>query len=154
MDEIFDIHTWYNEGDPEATDNNSVINKENMNDLENRIKNAIKKIQDIFSNSITFGTGILNSTDFKSGSCYWVKIGTLVLVQIELLQSSENKSGETIIFTGLPAAKGTKYTLLTDSSESPNSVQSRINETNFQIWYDSFHSNLSYFTTFWYEAKE
>ena len=143
---------WYNIGDLEANDNNSMVNKTTMNDFEKRINDEFKSVNEKIQ--VTFGTGKLNSTDFKSGSCYWVKIGTLVLVQIELLQSAENKSGETIIFTELPEAKNTKYTLLNDSSGSPNSVQSRINGTNFQIWYDSLQQNLAYFDTFWYEAKE
>lgn len=48
---IFNKKIWYNVGEDEANNTNSVANKENMNDLENRIENIISniyKVGDLF----------------------------------------------------------------------------------------------------------
>ena len=45
MADIFKIKTWDNVGESGATDDNSVLNKENMNDLESRINNAINSLK-------------------------------------------------------------------------------------------------------------
>ena len=45
MADIFKMKTWNNVGESEATDDNSVLNKDNMNDLESRINNAINSLK-------------------------------------------------------------------------------------------------------------
>ena len=44
----FPIKTWYSVGEPEANDNNSVVNKDNMNDLEKRIQDTFKSMEKTF----------------------------------------------------------------------------------------------------------
>ena len=60
----FPIKTWHSVGEPEANDNNSVVNKDNMNDLEKRIKDTFKSMDTVFSsntesNYIKFPDGTL-----------------------------------------------------------------------------------------------
>ena len=47
----FNKKNWYNVGDTEATDSNSIASKTTMNDLENRIEQAINNLKTAISTS-------------------------------------------------------------------------------------------------------
>ena len=47
----FNKKNWYNVGDNEATDSNSIASKTTMNDLENRIEQAINNLKTAISTS-------------------------------------------------------------------------------------------------------
>ena len=152
MDEIFDIHTWYNEGDPEATDNNSVLNKDNMNDLENRIKDAIKKIQDIFSNSITFGTATRHE-NLKGGGCVYVQIGKLVIVRLSSVTPNARLTGESVLFTGLPEEKSLALGIITGAVTNDSTIIA-VRNSSITVNYDVLEESADAFGIIWYEAKE
>ena len=73
---------WYNTGEPEANDNNSVANKENMNDLENRIENAfnILEVKD-FESQVSFSESPGSFIQFK-------KVGNIIII----LYQGQNKT--------------------------------------------------------------
>ena len=73
MADIFKMKTWNNVGESEATDDNSVLNKDNINDLESRINNAINSlkttIQEETEKELYYKTGDVQNVEGFYGGC-------------------------------------------------------------------------------------
>ena len=140
----FNKKNWLSVGEEGANDNNSIISKENMNDLENRIFNS--------SLAVTFGTGT-RSENLTGGYCYWVKIGKLVLIQVRSVKPNEKISGEVILFTGVPKERTIQLGIVSDSTNGDVAIIAVRNST-ITMNYDVLNPDVSYFGVFWYEASE
>ena len=108
MADIFKMKTWDNFGESGATDDNSVLNKDNMNDLESRINNAISNLINKNGDGLNLKYQSANILPeyFSSGTCKYIKIGNLVIVYISNLIIAKDITEIHIpVITGVPKSQ-------------------------------------------------
>ena len=165
----FNKKNWLSAGESGATDDNSVINKANMNDLENRIYNVANAINQEMSTNVsnlvskkdfnstisnllnkngdglnlTYKNATMLSGYFSAGTCQYLKIGNLVIIALnDLVFAKDITENHIPIITGLPKPQEVFYFMLFNNDGT--SCRLRLTTSgNLETHYSTFNQGSS-----------
>ena len=172
----FSKKTWHNIGDSEANESNSILDKTNMNDLENRIDNVTNSINQEMSTNVsnlvskkdfnstisnllnkngdglnlTYKNATMLSGYFSSGTCEYIKIGNLVIITLnDLVFAKDITENHIPIITGLPKPQKVFYFMLFNNDGT--SCRLRLTTSgNLETHYSTFNQGSSGYEIYGY----
>ena len=115
---------------------NTPVNATNLNKMDKGIKDLDTKI-----NPSNWTEATLNSTTMSQGGVYYVRIGNLIVIDLEDLIASRNLSSGSVIATGFPNANRAINFMITRATDSDSVCRVQINTSGqLVVWYDTMSS--------------